>query len=81
MITDFPLFRFFVSNGDYFKIANLTKCSGPECAGQSVIFSVFFPDRRLCFCTYLKVYAERTKASCPTKSGTKSPLSSILYQV
>ena len=37
-------------------------------------FASFPPDRRLCFCTYLKVYIERTKASCPTKSGFKNPL-------
>ena len=38
------------------------------------ILASFPPDRRLCFCTYLKVYIERTKASHPTKSGSKNPL-------
>ena len=33
----------------------------------------FPPDRRLCFCTYLKVYIERTKASRPTKYGSENP--------
>ena len=37
-------------------------------------FASFLPDRRLCFCTYFKVYIERTKASCPTNSGVKNPL-------
>ena len=67
-------FRFFVSNGVYFKIADLTKCSRPERPGQKIFFASFPPDRRLCFCTYLKVYIERTKASRPTKSGAKNPL-------
>ena len=55
--------RFFVSNGVYFKIADLTKCSRLEHPGQKIFFASFPPDRRLCFCTYLKVYIERTKAS------------------
>ena len=67
-------FRFFVSNGVYFKIADLTKCSRPERPGQKIFFASFPPDRRLCFCTYLKVYIERTKASHPTNSGAKNPL-------
>ena len=29
-------FRFFVSNGVYFKIADLTKCSRPERPGQKI---------------------------------------------
>ena len=37
-------------------------------------FASFPPDRRLLFCTYLKVYIERTKASHSTTSGSKSPL-------
>ena len=37
-------------------------------------FASFPPDRKLCFCTYLKVYIERTKASHPAKSGSKNPL-------
>ena len=37
-------------------------------------FASFPPDRRLCFCTYLKVYIERTKAYHPTKSCSKNPL-------
>ena len=37
-------------------------------------FASFPPDRRLLFCTYLKVYIERTKASHPTASGSKNPL-------
>ena len=42
-------------------------------------FSASFPpDRRLLFCTYLKVYIERTKASHPTTSGSKNPVS-VLY--
>ena len=64
-------FRFFVSNGVYFKIADLTKCCRPE---HPDLFASFLPDRRLCFCTYLKVYVERTKASHPTKSGSRNPL-------
>ena len=67
-------FRFFVSNGVYFKIVDLTKCSRLECPGQKTFFASFPPDRRLRFCTYLKVYIERTKASRPTKYGSKSPL-------
>ena len=67
-------FRFFVSNGVYVKIADLTKCSRPECPVQKISLASFPPDRRLCFCTYLKVYVERTKASGPTKSGSKNPL-------
>ena len=67
-------FRFFVSNGVYFKIADLTNCSRPEHPGQKIFFASFPPDRRSCFCTYLKVYIERTKASRPTNSGAKNPL-------
>ena len=42
--------------------------------GQKIFFASFPPDRRLLFCTYLKVYIERTKASLPTTSGSKNPL-------
>ena len=65
-------FRFLVSNGVYFKLADFTKCSRQEHPGQKIFFASFPPDRRLCFCAYLKVYIERTKASCPTKSGSKN---------
>ena len=61
-------------HGVYFKIADLTKCSRPERPGQKNFFASFPPDRGLCFCTYLKVYIERTKASHPTNSGAKNPL-------
>ena len=37
-------------------------------------FASFPPDKRLLFCTYLKVYIEKTKASHPTTSGSKNPL-------
>ena len=37
-------------------------------------FARFPPERRLCFCINLKVYIERTKASPPTKSGSKNYL-------
>ena len=38
-------------------------------------FSASFPpDRRLLFCTYLKVNIKRTKASLPTTPGSKNPL-------
>ena len=67
-------FRFFVSNGVYFKIVDLTKCSRLKRPGQKIFLANFPLDRRLCFCTYLKVYIERTKASRPTKSGSKNPL-------
>ena len=63
-----------MSNGVCFKIADLTKCSRPEHPGQKIVFASFPPDRRLCFCTYSKVYIERTKASRPTKFGFKNPL-------
>ena len=39
-------FRFFVSNGVYFKIADLTKCSRLERPGQKTFFVSFPPDRR-----------------------------------
>ena len=67
-------FRLFVGNGVYFKIADLTKCSRQEHPGQKIFFASFPPDSKLCFCTYLKVHIERTKTSCPTKSGSKHPL-------
>ena len=77
-------FIFFVSNGVYFKIADLTKCSRQERPGQKIFFASFPPDRRLCFCTYLKVYRERAKASRPTKSGSKihyfCPILSLMDQ-
>ena len=42
--------------------------------GQKIFFASSPPDRRLLFCTYLKVYFEKTKASLPTISGSKNPL-------
>ena len=63
-----------MSNGVYFKITDLTKCSRPERPGQKIFFASFPPDRRLCSCTYLKVYIQRTKAYRPTNSGAKHPL-------
>ena len=35
-------FRFFVSNGVYFKIADLTECSRPKRPGQKIFLPVFF---------------------------------------
>ena len=67
-------FRFFVSNGVYFKIADLTKCFRAGSPNSKDFFASFPPDRRLCFCTYLKVYIKRTKAFCPKISGSKNAL-------
>ena len=41
-------FRFFVSNGVYFLIADLTRCSRQKRPGQKIVFASFPPDRGDC---------------------------------
>ena len=68
-----------MSNGVYFKIADLTKCSGPERPGQKIFLASFPPDKRLCFCMYLKVYIERKRPLVQQNLILKI-LFSVLYE-